>query len=190
MDHEITGLQALSLWQHGELPKDLTLWGHHLYFWGRLGRVLEIISAFAVVIDLLGADRLTALAKELRDWHDDPTTRAVNVVRRPGVVLGGVLTIAALAALALLTGSEKLDPVLPFTDVPLPPGLAFIAHILCMAAAAYFLLALYFVLFELVSTPLADYMARLLKKRHADKWLKLMTLPVLTLGFLLDLLGS
>ena len=59
-----------------------------------------------------------------------------------------------------------------------------------MAMVAYLLLALYFVLFEVVSVPLADSTARLMKRRHADKWLKLMTLPVLTLGFFLDLLGS
>jgi hypothetical protein len=51
-------------------------------------------------------------------------------------------------------------------------------------------LALYFVLFELVSTPFTDATARFMKRQHADKWLKLVTLPVLTLGFFLDLLGS
>ena len=190
MDQEISALQALTLWQHGEIPGHYTLWGHHLYFGGRLGQILEVSSAAAVVIDLLGADRLAAIARELHAWHDDPTTRAVNIVRRPRVAAIGVLTIAALASLAILTGTQTFAPTLPLTDIVAPYAVAFVAKFLVMAIVAYLVLGLYFVLFELVSVPLADSMARLMKRQHADKWLKLVTLPVLTMGFFLDLLGS
>ena len=190
MDHQLTALQALSLWQTGEIPGHYTLWGHHLYFWGRLGRILEIAAAFAVLIDLLGADRLATIARELQQWHEDPTTRAVNVVRRPRVALVGVLVIATLASVAILTGTQSVDPALPFTAIAVPASVAFVVKVLLMASGAYLLLALYFVLFELVSAPLADSTARLMKRQHADKWLKLVTLPVLTMGFFLDLLGS
>ncbi len=124
MDHEITTLQALSLWQHGEIPKDFTLWGHHLFFWDRLGKILEIIGALAVVIDVLGADRLAIIARDLRQWDEDPEARPVTVVIRPRVVLAGVAAISILAALAMLTGPQQIDPVLPFTGIHLPPSLA------------------------------------------------------------------
>jgi len=190
LDHELSALQALSLWQSGEIPGHYTLWGHHLYFWGRLGRTLEVASAFAVMIDLLGADRLATIANELRQWHDDPATRAVNIVRRPRVAVAGVLAFALLASLAILTGTQTLDPALPLTDIAVPAGVAFVVKVLLMGIGVYLMLALYFVLFELVSTPLTDATARFMKRQHADKWLKLVTLPVLTLGFFLDLLGS
>ena len=190
MDHELTALQALSLWQSGEIPGHYTLWGHHLYFWGRLGRTLEITSAFAVLIDLMGAERLAVLAKELRQWHQDPATRAVNIVRRPRVAVIGVLAIAALASIAILTGTQTLDAALPFTAIAVPSVMAFVVKVLSMGIGAYLMLALYFVLFELVSAPLTEATARFMQRQHADTWLKLVTLPVLTLGFFLDLLGS
>jgi small-conductance mechanosensitive channel len=69
MDHEITTLQALSLWwQHGEIPKGFVLWGQYLFFWDRLGKILEIVGALAVVIDVLGAEQLSAIAAGLRCW--------------------------------------------------------------------------------------------------------------------------
>jgi hypothetical protein len=43
---------------------------------------------------------------------------------------------------------------------------------------------------ESVTPPIADYTARLLQREHADKWLKLISLPLLSLRFFLDLLAS
>jgi hypothetical protein len=72
--------------------------------------------------------------------------------------------------------------------MPLPPALAFAVTILGLGVTAYLMLALYFVLFGIVIPPIGDFMARLLQRERADKWLKLISLPLLTLGFLLDLL--
>jgi hypothetical protein len=190
MDHEISALHALALWQAGEIPRDLTLWGHHLFFWERLGKMLEFVGALAIVVDLLGADRLGQIADELRAWTSDPEIRPTSFLSRPRVVAGGVAAIAVLATVALLTGSQKIDPVLPFTDIRLPAALAVAITILGLACSAYVLLALYFVLFSRLTAPIASYVAGLLQRRHADKWLKIISLPLLTLGFFLDLLGS
>jgi hypothetical protein len=190
MDHEISTLQALSMWQHGELSRDAVLWGQHLFFWDRLGKVLEVIGVLGVVIDVLGPQRLATIAADLRQWSQDPETRPVRVVVRPSVVLGGVVVISLLAIMALLTGPQRLDPVLPFTDIHLPLGLAAAVTALGLGVAAYVLLAVYFVVFEIMTPPIADYTARLLQRQHADKWLKLASLPMLSLGFFLDLLAS
>jgi hypothetical protein len=191
MDHEITTLQALSLWwQHGEIPKGFVLWGQYLFFWDRLGKILEIVGALAVVIDVLGAERLAAIAAGLRQWSQDPETRPLTFVIRPRVVLTGVVSISILAGIALLTGPQKVDPVLPFTGIHLPASLAVATTSAGLALAAYVFLALYFVLFEAVTPPIADYTARLLQREHADKWLKLISLPLLSLGFFLDLLAA
>ena len=93
-----------------------------------------------------------------------------------------------IAGVIMLTGSQPTDPVLPFTGMPLPPAIAFAVTILGLGVAAYLLLALYFMAFGIVIPPIADFTARLLRREHADKWLKLVSLPLLTLGFLLDLL--
>jgi hypothetical protein len=189
MDHELTTLQALSLWwQHGEIPKGFVLWGQYVMFWDRLGKVLEIIGVLAVAVDIMGAERLAAIAAELRQWSQDPETRPLAFVLRPRVILTGLVAITILAAAALLTGPQKIDPVLPFTGIRLPVILAVATTSLGLALVAYVLLALYFVLFEAVTPPIADWTARFLQREHADKWLKLLSLPLLSLGFLLDLL--
>jgi hypothetical protein len=166
------------------------LWGQYLFFWDRLGKVLEIVGARAVVIDVLGAERLAAIAADLRQWSQDPETRPLTFVLQPRVVLTGVAAISILAAIALLTGREKVDPVLPFADIHLPASLALAATSLGLALATYVFLARYFVLFETVTPPIADYVARLLQREHADKWLRLVSLPLPSLGFFLNLLVS
>jgi hypothetical protein len=188
MDQDISVLQAVTLWFTGETSKHLTLWGHPLVFWDRLGQVMEFVGALAVVIDLLGADRLSVIASELREWTQDPEVRPANLLARPRVALIGIAAISIVAGLAISTGSQKIDPVLPFTSIPVPVVVAFAVTILGLAIPTYLLLALYFVLFCAVAPPIADYTARVLQREHADKWLKLIALPLLTLGFFLDLL--
>ena len=187
---DISPLHALQLWFAGAVPKDVTVWGHQLIFWDRLGQVMEFVGALAVLVDLLGADRLATIAVELRQWTRDPELRPSRLLARPRSVLFGIVTIAIVAGFVMLTGSRSVAPVLPFTTVPVAPALAFVVTILVLALATYLLLALYFAAFGVVIPPLAAFIARLLQREHADKWLKLFSLPLLTLGFLLDLLVS
>src|SRR5262249_7954911 len=105
------------------------------------------------------------------------------------VALVGIGAIAVVAAIAVLSSAQKVDPVVPFTDIPLAPSVAVAVTIIGLALAAYLLLALYFVLFGFVIPPVADGLARRLRARHAARWLNLTSLPLLTLGLLLDLLS-
>jgi len=188
MNQDVSVFEAVKLWFAGDTPKNLTMWGHPLVFWDRLGQVMEFIGALAVVIDLMGAERLAAIASELRQWTRDPELQPTNLLVRPRAALIGIAAISLVAGFAILTGSQKIDPVLPFTTIPVPVAVAFAVTILGLAIPAYLLLALYFVLFCVVIPPIADYTARILQREHADKWLKVIALPLLTLGFLLDLL--
>ncbi len=131
------------------------VWGHSLAFWDRLGQVMEFVGALAVVIDLLGAERLATIASELREWTQDPAMRPTRLLARPSVALIGIAAISIIAGIAI---------------------------------SAYLLLVLYFVLFCVVTPPIADYTARILEREHADKWLKVIALPLLTLGFFLDMM--
>jgi len=164
------------------------VWGHSLAFWDRLGQVMEFVGALAVVIDLLGAERLATIASELREWTQDPAMRPTRLLARPSVALIGIAAISIIAGIAILTGSERVDPVVPFTTISVPVVVAFAVTILGLAIPAYLLLVLYFVLFCVVTPPIADYTARILEREHADKWLKVIALPLLTLGFFLDMM--
>ena len=65
MGQDISILQAATLWFSGELPKHVTLWGCPLIFWDPLGQVIEFVGALAVVVDLMAAERLSAIAVDL-----------------------------------------------------------------------------------------------------------------------------
>src|ERR1051326_7530987 len=114
-------------------PMSTLIWGHPLIFWDRLGQVMEFVGALAVVVDLLGAERLTAIASELREWAQDPAMRPIRLLARPHVALIGIVAISIVAGLAILTGSPKIDPVLPFTGIPVPVVVAFAVTILGLA---------------------------------------------------------
>ena len=56
-------LELPRLWQRWSMegPETLSstiLWGHHLFFWGRMGKLLEFIAALAIVADILGPEKL------------------------------------------------------------------------------------------------------------------------------------
>jgi hypothetical protein len=177
-----TILQTLSLWLAGGLPKDTTLLGCPLAFWDRLGHVLEFVGVIAVVVDFLGAERLSAIARELREW---PTSMLV----RPRAAAIGIAVFALIEGLTLLSGTQTIDPVLPFTTIAVPSAVAFAVTTLGLAISSYLILGLYVALFCVAIPPVADYMARVLDREHADKWLRLISMPLLTLGFFLDLLA-
>ncbi len=182
-------LQAVSLWFSGELPKDTTLLGCPLAFWDRLGHVMEFVGAIAVVVDLLGAERLTAIASELRAWTQGTAMRPISMLAHPRAAAIGIAVFALIEGLTLLSGPQKIDPVLPLTHIAVPPAVAFAATTLGLAFSSYLMLGLYVALFCAAVPPLADWMARIIDREHADKWLKLISLPLLTLGFFLDLLA-
>src|SRR5215475_12392855 len=169
MNQDVSVFEAVKLWFAGDTPKNLTMWGHPLVFWDRLGQVMEFVGALAVVIDLLGAERLSAIAGELREWTRDPEMRPTNLLVRPRAALIGIAAISFVAGFSMLTGSQKIEPVLPFTSIPIPAAVAFAVTILGLAIPAYLLLVLYFALFCVVIPPLADYIARILQREHADK---------------------
>ena len=139
---DISPLHALQPWFAGEIPKHYTIWGHPLIFWDRVGQVMEFVGDLAVLVDLLGTDRLTVIAGELRAWTRDPELRPGRLLARPRSAALGIAAISIIAAVVMLTGSQPIEPVLPFTSMPLPPALAFAVTILGVGVAAYIVIYL------------------------------------------------
>jgi hypothetical protein len=50
--------EAWSLWLQGQLRSDHILGGIQILWWGRIGKVIAFISALAIFVEIVGADRL------------------------------------------------------------------------------------------------------------------------------------
>lgn len=51
---------AWRIWMSGELDHMLILWGFPLYWWARVGKILQFIGALTVIAEIIGAERLRA----------------------------------------------------------------------------------------------------------------------------------
>lgn len=65
---DITFPDALRAWTEGLDISQRELWGIRILWWGRLGALVQLISAMVVVIDLVGAERLRLFGLRL---HSD-----------------------------------------------------------------------------------------------------------------------
>lgn len=57
--------QALDLWTKGQLQNNDLLWNWPIFAWERLGKFLLFVSAFTIVADILGAERIRKWGKGL-----------------------------------------------------------------------------------------------------------------------------
>lgn len=64
---EISLIDVWKLWFSGEETKDYILWGWKLLYWGRLGKIIQLISAFTIITDIVGVDRLQRFGDSMRN---------------------------------------------------------------------------------------------------------------------------
>ena len=62
---EITIRQAWLAWLDGTNINDMRLWGLEILWWGRFGKIAELVAALAIIAEIVGPDRLNALAIRL-----------------------------------------------------------------------------------------------------------------------------
>ncbi|MEI7870386.1 MAG: hypothetical protein WCI11_21120 [Candidatus Methylumidiphilus sp.] len=51
--------EIVSLWWDHELNSKNVLWGVEIIWWGRIGRLLQLIAAFAIIAELIGSVKLS-----------------------------------------------------------------------------------------------------------------------------------
>ena len=62
----VTLLQAWRFWFEGCPTGKLVLWGYQVFWWGRLGKVIELASALTIVAELIGSDKLHKFGRMLK----------------------------------------------------------------------------------------------------------------------------
>ncbi|MEU8326380.1 hypothetical protein AB0C33_49125 [Nonomuraea sp. NPDC048881] len=140
---DISYFDAWGLWLHGRSTLGNDLLGLPMIWWGRFGKILSFVSGAAVVVDLVGPERLSRYGARLtrfmaRRPSGGPfivglvTGAAVALVEEQtevpwylGLLLGSMLGGAA-GLLAVRAGRTLQDPELPMTLKWVSLGLFFV----------------------------------------------------------------
>jgi len=111
---DISYLEAWSIWLDGRSTLGHDLLGLSMLWWGRFGKILSFVSGAAVIVDLIGPERLSRYGERL--------TRFVG--RRGGVLPGAV------------TGAATAVGVIAVTEIIGGPGLLQAALVMVFGTAA------------------------------------------------------
>jgi hypothetical protein len=52
-------------WNASEPISRYLLWGHPVFFWSRIGKLLEVVGALFIVIDWIGRDQINKVTAKL-----------------------------------------------------------------------------------------------------------------------------
>lgn len=56
--NEISIFTAWKLWLTGDLPSDVMIWGVSIFWWGRIGKIMQFVGAITIVADIIGPERI------------------------------------------------------------------------------------------------------------------------------------
>lgn len=61
-------LEVWSLWAAGEDLRSFKLWGLEILWWGRLGKLLQFLTAITLVVEITGTERIRNSAHIMREY--------------------------------------------------------------------------------------------------------------------------
>lgn len=64
--NEISIVQAWALWLTGHLSPHLTLWGVSIFWWGRLGKMMQFVGAVTIIADIIGPEKIRRFGTALQ----------------------------------------------------------------------------------------------------------------------------
>lgn len=63
--NEIGIFAAWKLWLSGHLPSDTMIWGVSVFWWGRLGKIMQFIGAITIIADIIGPEKIRSFGASL-----------------------------------------------------------------------------------------------------------------------------
>lgn len=102
---------VLAMWFSGKQTSGATLWGLSMVWWGRVGKLLQFMAGCAVILDLVGPDRLraigaraTAKVDDFRAWQS--RIHEINqLLRLQGAIADGL--VSRTGSLSRVTGDTR-----------------------------------------------------------------------------------
>lgn len=190
---EVDLLQAWQEWQKGEV-KDLILYGKQIFWWGRVGKVLELVSATMIIAEVIGSERLRRFGLRLHGFSAEE--KAKRLLHSPNKIVTIFFTLVG-AWLSLTLSYIFTSFLLSHFGGPSPA-----LGIFTFGVCAFILF-----LIGIVVLPIAggDYVARVgsridtviiqptawaLDRPHVTDWVKVISVLLLLIGFHFDLLSS
>lgn len=64
--NEISLFDAWALWLSGHLSQHLTLMGVSIFWWGRLGKIMQLIGAATIIADIIGPEKIRKFGASLQ----------------------------------------------------------------------------------------------------------------------------
>ncbi|HEY9699447.1 MAG TPA: hypothetical protein V6D10_19470 [Trichocoleus sp.] len=64
--NEINIVQAWTLWLSGHLSSHATIWGVSIFWWGRLGKMMQFVGAITIIADIIGPEKIRRFGTSLQ----------------------------------------------------------------------------------------------------------------------------
>jgi len=211
----LTYLEAWKLWLAGQTVQDSLLWGAKILWWGRLGKVVEFLAATTIIADIIGPERLRKFGNSLHlaftltkaKYFLIDALKWIRTMfiynyswfgsRREEQALDQVVRFRAdtfnyYVCLALTAvGLYFAWPYLSWWNVPFVAIAVLGALWMTLSPITTALLIVILSSFGvLIDLAILEPMAWLLERKMVDRWVKIISVVLLILGFHFDLLAS
>ena len=70
---EITFSETWKLWLSDNLPADAILWGISIFWWERIGKVMQFLGATTIVADIIGSEKIRQFGTSLQSTNSPKT---------------------------------------------------------------------------------------------------------------------
>ena len=70
---EITFSEAWKLWLSDNLPADAILWGISIFWWERIGKVMQFLGATTIIADIIGPEKIRQFGTSLQSTNSPKT---------------------------------------------------------------------------------------------------------------------
>ncbi len=172
---EISYLEAWQLWFSGQQTNGFLLWGVQILWWGRIGKVIQLISALAILVEIIGVERVrhfgNSIHQDFTVWQIWRATKAtIQQFSREHSGLSKEFSYHAISA--------RISFATKWISFVAKRLLVFIEQ------GSFSILYLFFNSF------IVEPFAYILERPHIDKVVQIISVLMLLIGFHFDLLAS
>lgn len=208
--------EAWSLWWAGPVGDERLLWGIELFWWARLGKLLQLVAGAAILAEIIGAEQLRAFGNTLHrgftinssltymrncwSWYKAMTR---FVFSKPGSPeeksameetdgygadnINFLLSLLSIVPWTILL--HNLDLAWPFAFA-ISLFLALITLVIFGPLITVFLIFAALLAGSIIDVLILEPIAWALERPALDKWIKAMSLVLLLIGFHFDFLDA
>ena len=191
---EVSYIDVWRIWFAGKETSTYVLWGIELLWWGRVGKIVQLIAALTVIAEIIGPDKLRSFGESLHPKttrtlsarFDRATTFYGRVADFP---LGNWLLL--LITMMLTAGMFQILNAmigLPNSKWLLIPF--FILSLVMGVTVGFLFILIVMSIGLIIDVCIIRPIVKLLETTYLDKVIKVFSIIVLLVGFHFDLLAS